>query len=347
MALLGSLFFLQGCCLLFECPCHYKHKVYNRSGETLECRLISAHRDRDVTLQPDEKITFDYCTELFVIRLEERDAAFPGILGEWIFCPLEITPEKEIFVTEPRYQEHLKSPRIKPVYLPKDERLYWWDLVETRLGALAAWQQRLQTWEDPTTGLVWRYLPEGEQAIVDSAGPLHFGQTVEVPATLGGLPVRAIGDGAFSGGKAKRVILPQEVETLGRKAFDSCHLEEITLPERLKHIGDGAFLNASLKVLCLPEGLETIGDSAFMWCINLEHVTIPSSVTSLGWKAFSQCARLQTITFEGPPPAGEGEVFTSALENAEAIGIYPEAHAAAWEAVIQEGSWRGLRMEKR
>lgn len=346
MALLGSLVTLQGCCLLFEGPCNYKHKVYNRSGETLACKIVSAHREREVTLEPGEKVTFDYCTELLVIHLGERDAAFPGILGEWIFCPLEITPEKELFVTEPRYREHLKSPLIKPVSLPRNERLYWWDLVGSHLGALAAHQQRLQTWEDPTTGLAWRYLPEGEQAIVDSARPLRFGQEVEVPATLGGLPVRTIGDSAFADSKAKRVILPQGVEVIGRNAFATCHLEEVTLPERLKHIGDGAFSNASLKDLRLPEGLETIGDSAFAWCMDLEHITLPSSVSSLRWKAFGQCARLQSVTFEGAPPAGEGAVFYPIVEHTEVLGRYPSSHAAAWEAVIQDGSWRGLRMQK-
>lgn len=124
----------QGCCLFFECPCNYQHKIYNRSGETVACRIVSANHDRKVLLRPNEMIKVDFCTELFVIQYEDKDAAFVEILGNGLFCPLEITPAKELFVTETRFQQYVKGSLVKPVYLPKDKRLYWSDLIREITG---------------------------------------------------------------------------------------------------------------------------------------------------------------------------------------------------------------------
>lgn len=65
---------------------------------------------------------------------------------------------------------------------------------------------------------------------------------VEIPATLGGYPVRAIGDRAFAGNTTlTSVVVPAGVERIGWFAFSGCvMLESISLPESLTSIDYGA-----------------------------------------------------------------------------------------------------------
>ena len=92
--------------------------------------------------------------------------------------------------------------------------------------------------------------------------------TVEVPATLNGLPVTTIAAGAFSyKTQLEKVTLPETVTDIQMMAFfglenlTDVNLESLSL---LRHIGAYAFVGTKLSgALTLPESVEEIGAAAF------------------------------------------------------------------------------------
>jgi len=108
---------------------------------------------------------------------------------------------------------------------------------------------------------------------------------VVIPATIGGIPVTAIGDYAFEGYLLTSIVIPDSVETIGNGAFTSNDISILDLGEGIVTIGAGAFLNNSLTSVTLPDSLETIGGSAFSGN-SLTGITLPDSLTTLGGSAF-------------------------------------------------------------
>ncbi len=65
---------------------------------------------------------------------------------------------------------------------------------------------------------------------------------LEIPATLGGLPVTGIGDYAFIGLELESLVIPPSVTTIGNYAFSGCYgLGEIVIPASVTTLGEGAF----------------------------------------------------------------------------------------------------------
>jgi len=156
--------------------------------------------------------------------------------------------------------------------------------------------------------------------------------TVEIPATIDGLPVTSIGDTAFQGKSLTGVTIPSSVKTIGYKAFDGCQgLTSITIPSSVTSLGAGAFNQCSLTTISIPASVTSIGDNPFAGCILLTSIavspdntaytsrdgvlytkdgtiliacpggrtgdfTIPAGVTSVAASSFSHCLRLTGIT---------------------------------------------------
>ena len=111
---------------------------------------------------------------------------------------------------------------------------------------------------------------------------------IEIPETLGGFPVTAIGSSAFQGCTA---------------------LRKVTIPDSVTSIGNCAFSNLSnLTTLSLGKSIKTIGTYAFFTCNHLPSVTIPQSVTSIGYLAFA-CCGMHTLTIKGPIESMGSHVF--------------------------------------
>ena len=100
-----------------------------------------------------------------------------------------------------------------------------------------------------------------------------------------------------STGKAKNVIIPNEMTKIDDSAFKNCTgLASITIPDSVMSIGDSAFYNCcSLTGIAIPNGVTSIGDSAFWSCKSFTSITIPDSVTSIGSCAFRDCSSLESI----------------------------------------------------
>lgn len=104
------------------------------------------------------------------------------------------------------------------------------------------------------------------------------GGSVNIPATIAGVPVRAIGSSAFEKKSSiTNVTIPPGVTSIGSGAFERCLV---------------------LKGVTLPPGVTTIGSNAFSYCWMLVNITIPSSVTGIGRYAFDSCTGLTAVTIQ-------------------------------------------------
>jgi len=119
---------------------------------------------------------------------------------------------------------------------------------------------------------------------------------VRIPREIGGVPVTAIADDAFTDNETVRtVIIPEGVRTIGSGAFWHCTgLERVTLPSTLTEIGKWAFSGcAGLAETALPDGLTVIGGSAFSGCRLLRELTLPAGLRRIGHDAFKDCDALR------------------------------------------------------
>ncbi|MBP5639250.1 MAG: leucine-rich repeat domain-containing protein, partial [Victivallales bacterium] len=102
--------------------------------------------------------------------------------------------------------------------------------------------------------------------------------SVAIPAEVDGVPVTAIGTGAFA---------------LCR------YLSSVTLPEGITLIDDRAFINCyRLSAIELPSTLVSIGTEAFNYCESLAALTIPASVEIIGESAFGGQNQLSAIVVD-------------------------------------------------
>jgi len=93
----------------------------------------------------------------------------------------------------------------------------------------------------------------------------HSARNVVIPSEINGLPVVAIGEGAFSRKKLTNVSIPDSVKTIGDHAFAENKLTDVVIPDSVEKIGFRAFADNRLKLayVVIPNSVETIGDYAF------------------------------------------------------------------------------------
>ena len=177
---------------------------------------------------------------------------------------------------------------------------------------------------------------------------------VTVPDTMvygriGGLPVTAIGEQAFSGctsvyhrrrsKKLTSITLPDSITTIGKWAFYGCiGLTSITLPNSVTTIEDNAFrdcigLTSVTLSTCAAQAdpflsvrnamgiplrysLTTIGYGAFNGCIGLTSINLfQDSLTTIEAYAFEGCTALTSITL----PNSLTSIGNSAFEGCTAL----------------------------
>ena len=77
---------------------------------------------------------------------------------------------------------------------------------------------------------------------VEIIGSDYKATSIEIPASISGLPVTAIGDYAFNGSSLSSVTIPDTVKTIGKYAFSmSANLKSVTIPESVEFIDLRAF----------------------------------------------------------------------------------------------------------
>ena len=119
---------------------------------------------------------------------------------------------------------------------------------------------------------------------------------LDIPASINGMRVTAIGDGAFSGCRklTGSLTIPDGVTTIGASAFEDCYRfnGDLTIPDSVTTIGDSAFKYCSgfTGALTIPGNVTTIGDNAFDGCYGFNGaLTISGNVTTIGASAFEDC----------------------------------------------------------
>ena len=127
----------------------------------------------------------------------------------------------------------------------------------------------------------WQYTTDGSSATVVkfTPGPSedeYALPTCNVPATLGGLPVTAIGPSACEGLDIAGLSFPKTVKTIGARAFYGCNnlYNEIDL-RHVQVIGDSAFCNTALSMY-LAEPNYQIGIGAFAFYISYNNTWGPA-----------------------------------------------------------------------
>ena len=126
-------------------------------------------------------------------------------------------------------------------------------------------------------------------------GYAEYHAYVEIPESIGGVAVKAIGECAFASDYSVYVILfPEGLESVGAGAFQhASNLSYVRFPSSLRQIGNDAFMNAQIDRIDWSEGLEEIGARAFMYD-HADILTLPSTVRTIGEEAFkgSWCQEL-------------------------------------------------------
>ena len=110
---------------------------------------------------------------------------------------------------------------------------------------------------------------------------------IEIPSAINGIPVKAIGEGAFRlDYSVYGVVLPEGLERVESSAFEmASNIKYLHFPTTLRSIGDRSFYNVQSERVEWNEGLETIGAEAFCYD-QTEILTLPSTVTTIGASAF-------------------------------------------------------------
>ena len=191
-------------------------------------------------------------------------------------------------------------------------------------------------------------LDDGSMKIVHFTTPNNE-TVIEIPETISGAKVTAIGKGAFSdNGSVTHVSIPDTVTLIESNAFTNCfNLLTVDMSDYVTEIGIGAFEGClSLTSIDLPQTLQYIGERAFAYCGTLTNVripegigyipdkafcntaiteiTIPSSVQTIGDYAFAWCTELGSVTFEtaiNSNAAGIKYIGASAFESTAITSI--------------------------
>ena len=120
---------------------------------------------------------------------------------------------------------------------------------------------------------------------------------LDIPDTIGGLPVTSISDDAFLVSQWVSVSIPDSVTSIGNAAFRLCpNLTNVTLPEGLISIDSFAFeASGKLDNIVIPQGVTSIGSFSFRDCSSLTSIVIPESITSIENRTFKGCSSLASV----------------------------------------------------
>ena len=153
-----------------------------------------------------------------------------------------------------------------------------------------------------------------------------------LPASIDGIPMTAVGAGAFDGNVAfKEVVIPDGYTSIGANAFRNCtRVASLrisgTVQEWPESWGSNSAFAGCINLFEVEfgEGLTSIGSCAFEGCTLLDSVMLPSSVTGVGKSAFKDCELLNTADVYGSVGANAflncSYMSSLTLRNAETIG---------------------------
>lgn len=138
---------------------------------------------------------------------------------------------------------------------------------------------------------------EESESGVTITGYTGSATTLDIPDTINGKPVTAIGEDAFQYRSLTSVTIPDSVTTIGADAFKECRsLTSVTIGNNVTSIGNYAFLYCAFASVTIPDSVTSIGAAAFYGNKSLTSVVIGNKVTSISESAFDQCSNLKSVT---------------------------------------------------
>lgn len=175
---------------------------------------------------------------------------------------------------------------------------------------------------------------------------------VTIPSTIGGKPITAIADEAFSSrDNVESVTIPSTVQTIGSLAFEDTSITDIHIPAATTSVGgrafphgthieledgnnslalydDGSLYSADGKKLMyvgaddndyrFPDGVEEIGECAF-YESKLTKISFPEGIKIIGEKAF--CGSYELTSFNFPDSLTEIRANAFSSNKSEYISI--------------------------
>ena len=146
-------------------------------------------------------------------------------------------------------EEELANAKVE-LYIRESEYEQRLQALESAIAAPAPEEKEVST----VPSVVWFHEKSNTGATI--TGVSSTGNLLEIPNSVEGLSVVAVGDSAFAGGAFSSVVIPGGVKEIGWFAFSGCRkLTKVALPASVEKIEYGAFENCpkSLTFLC-PEG---------------------------------------------------------------------------------------------
>ena len=143
---------------------------------------------------------------------------------------------------------------------------------------------------------------------------------VSIPVTIEGLPVKAIGNGAFQNKTTiKSLVFPKGITEIGNDAFQGCrNLATVTLPDTLQKIGVSAFDSCGLTTVSIPAGCAAIGEGAFSNCTQLKTIVLPKNLVNIPANMFLDCEALNPVTL----PETIKSIGSKAFANCKALATF-------------------------
>ena len=160
-----------------------------------------------------------------------------------------------------------------------------------------------------TDGFEYRLNDDNASYTVIGIGDITDDKLV-IPSAFNGLPVTAIGIGAFENCEnITEAIIPDSITYIGKSAFEYCtNLKKISIPDSVTKLGVSAFKDCwYLTEVKLSNSLSRIENYTFSKCKSLTHVKIPDSVKKLGYSIFMKCESLESVEL----PVGIPNIPTS------------------------------------
>ena len=172
-----------------------------------------------------------------------------------------------------------------------------------------------------TNGYTWTYSVSNGKATVWAVRPSPTG-TLNIPASLSGIPLNTIGDSVFQGCSG---------------------LAEVTIPDSVSDIGYCAFSECSvLSSVMIPASVTSIGEAAFADCTNLSQVELPNGIgtLSVGVHAFDAATVVNVAERSGYAFSwtnATGEVVADPFHSLTAVVVFP-----CWQRVLPWDFAEGL-----
>jgi len=191
-------------------------------------------------------------------------------------CPLFLDPAFCFFM----------MPEDYVIYVPEDQM----DAYAAALADCNGAAEHIQSSGKPAV------IPQAEDtsswyAFDETTGTItgynEYHAYIEIPSTINGVAVKAIGESAFRlDYSVYGAVLPEGLERVENSAFEmASNIDYIHFPTTLRFIGDRSFYNVQSELIEWNEGLEAIGTEAFCYD-QTEILTLPSTVTAIGASAF-------------------------------------------------------------